>query len=107
MHTRAMETVDDELTGELVDLTRQLRAQLERHAAHGAWAAPGGASERAAPGHEAPDDAAAGEGDADAVPQLAAFADDAPRIALVDRADTPVPIVERRSLPQIRAELGE
>ncbi len=38
----------DEVTeaDELYALTRQLRAQLVRHAAHGAWAAPGGASVR-------------------------------------------------------------
>src|SRR5262249_8739281 len=36
----------DELLGELLDLTRRLRGQLARHAALGAWAAPGGASAR-------------------------------------------------------------
>src|SRR5437868_4893967 len=39
---------DDDLAGELLDLTRQLRGQLLRHAALGAWAAPGGASARIA-----------------------------------------------------------
>jgi len=39
-------TADDELVGELYDLTRQLRSQLVRHAALGAWAAPGGATAR-------------------------------------------------------------
>jgi uracil-DNA glycosylase len=38
----------DELIGELLDLTRRLRGQLARHAALGAWAAPGGASARIA-----------------------------------------------------------
>ena len=38
----------DELLGELLDLTRRLRSQLARHAALGAWAAPGGASTRIA-----------------------------------------------------------
>ncbi|HEX8115325.1 MAG TPA: hypothetical protein VF516_46680, partial [Kofleriaceae bacterium] len=38
----------DELIGELLDLTRQLRGQLARHAALGTWAAPGGASARVA-----------------------------------------------------------
>lgn len=37
-------TADDDLAGELLALTRQLRGQLIRHAAHGAWAAPGGAT---------------------------------------------------------------
>ena len=40
---------DDDLAGELLDLTRQLRGQLLRHAALGAWAAPGGDSARIAP----------------------------------------------------------
>jgi uracil-DNA glycosylase family 4 len=39
-------TGDDELAGELLDLTRQLRGQLRRHASFGAWAAPGGATSR-------------------------------------------------------------
>jgi uracil-DNA glycosylase family 4 len=39
-------TGDDDLPGELATLTRQLRGQLERHAALGAWAAPGGLSAR-------------------------------------------------------------
>jgi uracil-DNA glycosylase family 4 len=37
---------DDELAGELYALTRQLRGQLLRHAALGAWAAPGNATAR-------------------------------------------------------------
>jgi len=36
----------DEPIAELLELTRQLRGQLARHAALGAWAAPGGASAR-------------------------------------------------------------
>ncbi|HMG53432.1 MAG TPA: uracil-DNA glycosylase [Kofleriaceae bacterium] len=39
-------TAEDDLAGELLDLTRRLRGQLRRHAALGAWAAPGGASAR-------------------------------------------------------------
>ena len=39
-------TADDDLAGELLDLTRQLRSRLLRHATLGAWAAPGGASAR-------------------------------------------------------------
>lgn len=35
-------TADDELAGEVLALTRQLRGQLVRHATLGAWAAPGG-----------------------------------------------------------------
>lgn len=39
-------TRDDEPADELLELTRQLRGQLRRHASLGAWAAPGGASAR-------------------------------------------------------------
>jgi len=66
---------------ELLELTRQVRAQLTRHIAAGAWAAPGGATARSAP--------------------------------VGDPADEPVeefvdaPAGGRRSLAQIRAELGE
>ncbi len=42
------DAASDELIGELLDLTRRLRGQLARHAALGAWAAPGGASARIA-----------------------------------------------------------
>ncbi len=48
----------DELIGELLDLTRQLRGQLARHAALGTWAAPGGASARIAAEGAEPEDAA-------------------------------------------------
>jgi uracil-DNA glycosylase family 4 len=41
-------TRDDEPADDLLDLTRQLRGQLRRHAALGAWAAPGGRSARPA-----------------------------------------------------------
>jgi uracil-DNA glycosylase family 4 len=105
-------TADDELAGELYDLTRQLRGQLQRHAALGAWAAPGGATARATmpsdlgePARPDPDEPAWSgpaspdpraleplDGARDAVPMVA---DDAP-IAL-----------GRRTLPEIRAELGD
>ena len=49
---------EDDLVGELAALTRQLRGQLARHAAHGTWAAPGTRSARPAnapePSPEAP-----------------------------------------------------
>ncbi len=64
-------------TDELVTLTRQLRAQLARHAAAGAWAAPGGRTARPAPGER----------------------DETPE-------DRPLPPV-RRSLAQIREDVGE
>lgn len=100
MHTRAMELVDDELEGELVDLARQLRAQLERHAAHGAWAAPGGATARNA-AQDWPDPVAPGA-DHEAGDRPSS---DGPPAAI---SAPPAGQVEaRRSLPQIRAELGE
>lgn len=39
-------TRDDEPADELLELTRQLRGQLRRHASLGAWAAPGSPSSR-------------------------------------------------------------
>jgi len=45
-------TGDDDPAGELYDLARQLRSQLLRHAALGAWAAPGGATARVMPAPE-------------------------------------------------------
>ena len=65
---------------DLLELTRALRAQLGRHVAAGAWAAPGSASARADAVIEAPP-----ELDPDAV----------------------VHQIGRRSLEQIRAELGD
>lgn len=82
----------DELD-ELRTLTRQLRAQVERHLAHGAWAAPGARTVR---------------------PQLSLR--DSPEeffdqpIGDLGRGtlrDSPGPAVPRRSLAQIAAELGE
>ncbi len=64
-------------TDELLTLTRQLRAQLGRHAAAGAWAAPGGATAR---------------------PELVD-----PDPLDPDRPMAPV----RQSLAQIRSDLGE
>jgi len=119
-------TADDELAGELYDLARQLRSQLARHAALGAWAAPGGATARvpAAP-DEAPDARVASEpaalspasspaddlhgaasADGDAVPTVVPTGDDA-RTALGHRdlaeADAPPPALpmaeSRRSAP--------
>src|SRR3954452_11285122 len=48
-HTGAMAgPADDELAGQLADLTRRLRDQLVHHVALGAWAAPGGPTVRTA-----------------------------------------------------------
>lgn len=109
-------TVDDDLVGELYDLTRQLRGQLLRHAMLGAWAAPGGATARnaavssdasqgAAPdAHEPPDpriaapfvlSSPASPPDSPVPGAAPVFADDAP-VAL-----------GRRTLPQVRADLGD
>ena len=62
---------------DLLDLTRQLRGQLLRHASLGAWAAPGGASAQPAGG--------------------------APELIV----DEPLVVLGRRTLAQVRAELGE
>lgn len=71
-----------ELLAELAELTRQVRGQLRRHAALGGWAAPGGPTTRPS-FPELPD---AGE--------------------LATRGE-PVVALGRRSLAQIRSELGE
>ena len=71
---------------ELLELTRQVRAQLARHIAAGAWAAPGGATARSV---IVPFDTPVGEGVE----------------PIVD--DESAPASGRRSLAQIRAELGE
>jgi uracil-DNA glycosylase len=95
-------TADDELAGELRDLTRRLRGQLLRHASLGAWAAPGGATARD------------GEVDAGVLEAVTS----APEVLHADHADhdaVPIAALEhdapvrlgRKTLPQIRAELGE
>jgi uracil-DNA glycosylase family 4 len=79
--------LDVELADELAALVGQLKHQLVRHRAAGTWAAPGGATARAA---TAP-------AEADAIPIAEPTVD----------ADALPPPTGRRSLPQIRAELGE
>jgi DNA polymerase len=113
-------TVDDELSVELVDLTRRLRGQLVRHAQLGAWSAPGGATARTALG---PVDDAELAAPVIAAPVIAAPVIAVPVIAAIDAmpevAIDAVPEVAddaaasghrvelRRTLPRIRAELGE
>jgi len=116
-------TADDDLAGELLDLTRQLRGQLLRHAMLGAWAAPGGASVRLA--SDAPDAWHVGSApevadvEPAARPAAPVLADDPPwsgratdDAAAVVAEDMPLigaaPVVlGRRTLPEIRAELGD
>jgi uracil-DNA glycosylase len=120
-------TADDGLADELRDLTRRLREQLLRHAALGAWAAPGGASARTAPvgpdAPEAPDrPEAPGALEGPQAPSFAAGSMDPGRASsgnapgsAADRAavDGAVPADDasivhgRKTLPQIRAELGD
>jgi DNA polymerase len=127
----------DELIGELLDLTHRLRSQLARHAALGTWAAPGGASARipeaidgeaepeAAPALAAPPhvDAVAGERDPDeprtahgpaaAPPHEPHAGAPGPGERAPGWALDPAPVVQapvmlgRRTLPQVRTELGE
>ena len=76
---------------ELVDLTRALRAQLQRHVAAGTWAAPGGATAR--PAH---------------VPVAIEPEVMRPAAAMHPAAIESEPGSSlRRSLPQIRADLGD
>lgn len=77
-------TADEDLPGELLHLTRQLRGQLRRHVGQGAWAAPGGATVRPEV--------------ADVVPAPG------PAPAAYDEA---APSTGRRTLAMIRDEIGE
>ncbi|MBL0213140.1 MAG: uracil-DNA glycosylase [Myxococcales bacterium] len=76
-------TPDDELADELLALAGQLRGQLRRHSALGAWAAPGRLTARPVVGPE------------DAAPEVIDGGDEAPGTH------------GRRTLSQIRAELGD
>jgi uracil-DNA glycosylase len=122
----------DELIGELLELTRRLRGQLARHAALGAWAAPGGASARLAEalGDAEPQDAGPAPGAApgaaagaaagatsEALPgvpeqpaELAARPPSDPHVEAQRPGDLAgeAPVAPgRRTLPQVRAELGD
>jgi uracil-DNA glycosylase len=125
-----MDRVDEELAGELVDLTRRLRDQLLRHAALGAWAAPGGPTARNAVSEAELDADAAVEREGDSMPALS-VAPATPAVAppaAVDAVpqaadDEPVPGGHRtvmpigpeagpisslrKTLPEIRADLGD
>ncbi|MEO8700683.1 MAG: uracil-DNA glycosylase family protein [Kofleriaceae bacterium] len=93
---------------DLLALTRQFRGQLQRRIALGGWAAPGAGSPRLAfalaeqPELEEP-------GDEQSLPQMLAEVGTAAMTA----ANTPAPELDtrvqlgRRSLAQVRAELGE
>ena len=113
-------TADDELAGELYDLTRQLRGQLLRHATQGAWAAPGGATPRAtgAPDPDEParaelDEPPPADPDEPAWPGPGAHEPRAGGPVDLARDAVPVPADDapialgRRTLPEIRAELGD
>jgi uracil-DNA glycosylase family 4 len=120
-------TADAAPADELLALTRQLRTQLRRHVSLGAWAAPGGptaayAGVRAAEAAAAAEVAAAAAAatapavaDA-AAPAVAAAAEapaaapePAPRPELFAEPDQAEPLVPvgRRTLAQIREDLGE
>jgi uracil-DNA glycosylase family 4 len=106
---------DDELAGELYALTRQLRGQLLRHAALGAWAAPGNATARPVIDDRGlPPGGSAAEGrrgliDDRGLPPGGSAAEG--RRGLIDD-EMPAPVVDAparsaRTLTQIRDELGE
>lgn len=75
--------LDVDVADELAELVAQLRGQLARHHAAGTWAAPGGATARpiVTPG---------------------TVSDEPVSAEIVDE-----PVIGRRGLPQIRAELGD
>lgn len=77
---------------ELLDLARQLRAQLERHAGQGAWAAPGGPTAQRAEPIAPPPASNAIAPHASGVPEL---------------VDEPAPSHPRLTLAQVREELGD
>jgi DNA polymerase len=108
---------DDELADELRELTRGLRDQLVRHASLGAWAAPGGATARnampadgGAPDAGSDDPASPTEPAEPVEPDVhelshLSFGDAVPAAAAV-APSAPIPI-GRRTLPEIRADLGD
>jgi uracil-DNA glycosylase family 4 len=104
-------TVDDDLAGELYDLTRQLRGQLLRHAMLGAWAAPGGDTARTVMSDPAPHASIDPSQPVPSDPSEAPFVDPS-QAASTDLSEapfvdpSPIPL-GRRTLPQIRAELGD
>jgi DNA polymerase len=85
--------LDVELADELVELLGQLKNQLARHHASGTWAAPGGATARRAIAHEPALEA----------PDLGA----APALEVIDEPAIQPGQLGRRTLAQIRAELGD
>src|SRR5690242_7850991 len=81
-----------ELADELAELVAQLKNQLGRHYAAGTWAAPGSATARTV---SSVDPVAIDEA-AEPVP-----------VETVDDGASPIVQLGRRSLAQIRAELGD
>jgi DNA polymerase len=99
--------LDVDLADELAELVGQLRGQLHRHQAAGRWAAPGGATARPAVDPEHPtaqDDLGTGSGFTEAA-SIAALGG-APVEPIEDLGAVRTPL-GRRTLPQVRAELGE
>jgi len=87
---------------DLLALTRQFRVQLQRRIAHGGWAAPGSPTARIA--------FAAAEVDfeePESVPQLLSEVGAAALRAPIEMPEMPEMPLGRRTLTQIRAELGE
>ena len=102
-------TVADELADELRDLTRRLRDQLVRHGSLGAWAAPGGATARSTASDDvAPDARDPGDATepAPGEPVPAGPLEHPAGAMPVAVAGAPIAL-GRRSLPEIRAELGD
>jgi uracil-DNA glycosylase len=96
-------TTDDVGLDDLLALTRQLRGQIRRRIAHGGWAAPGSPTAQLAFVPEAEPAVV----ESDSVPQMLAEVGAAALRAPLPEIDVPLTQVGRRTLADVRAELGE
>jgi uracil-DNA glycosylase len=96
----------DDLGGELRALVGQLRQQLQRHVALGAWAAPGGATARWQPAAAVPEPIVDEPWAAPVIP-AATEAPPPTSAPVVELVEEPPIRLGKKSLAQIREELGE
>lgn len=112
MVSTAGDTTDDAVA-ELLELTRQFRGRLLRRIAHGGWAAPGSATAQLFAGPEPVDHEVADDNAISAHHETASPAQMLAQVGTAALRERPDLIVDepialgRRTLPQIRADLGE